>query len=107
MENLQKIPEVLKIKAKNILRLEIQDAYYVDEKKPQLVKCILPDKSVRYVDLNQKREVHASELKIIVENWSEADTAKLAGKDAETINTVKEVKPKRTATKKRQTKSKK
>ena len=71
------------MRAERILNTRLLIAYRLDESDPNILKCILPDNSIKYVNIVTRKELPAASLKIVLDQWGTEDTKKLTDKTDE------------------------
>lgn len=69
MENqIKALPAIIRMRAERILKAGAKTAYRLDASDANLIKVVMLDDQVRYVNLREGREVKSTELKVIVVN---------------------------------------
>ncbi len=76
MEEKKALPFILKSRAERILGKAISACYRFNDDNPNIIQCHMTDMSIRYVDLNTKKEVKAAMLNVQVEDTPDAETKK-------------------------------
>lgn len=77
MAETKAVPAIIRMRAERILKTAAKTAYRVDAGDANLLKVIMPDDKVRYVNLAQGREIKSTELKVtLVDDGEQAETQK-------------------------------
>lgn len=66
MAETKALPAIVRMRAERILKKAAKAAYRVDVSDANLLKVVLLDDKVTYVNLKENREVKSTELKVIV-----------------------------------------
>jgi hypothetical protein len=109
MPNQKALPAVIRMRAERILKKSAKAAYRVEDNKANLLKVILQDGSIHYVDLSENREVKEKEVMTAMTYDLDVPSGKVTERDVMiTRASVEGEKPapkkKKTVTKKKSTK---